>query len=71
MKHKNNLKNTLDSNGISQAELAADAKISLGTINKLYNCKISVTQKTQSKLIIGLNKVSTKKYTVDQIFPQN
>ncbi len=66
---ENTLRNILDSNGLGQTELAIESKVSLGTINKLCNNHISVTLKTKNRLLIGLNKLSGKHLTIDEVFP--
>lgn len=66
---ENSLRNILDSHGLSQTELAAESRVSLGTINKLCNNRISVTLKTQNRLLISLNRLAGKKLTIDEVFP--
>jgi transcriptional regulator with XRE-family HTH domain len=69
---ENNLKEILDSEGKSQVELANAAGISDGTLNKIFNGKITPSIKILNKILTGLNKISEKKqYKFSEVFPSN
>jgi hypothetical protein len=43
--------------------------ISLGTFNKVANCKRTVTLTTESKILNALNKAFGGKYSYKDVFP--
>ena len=70
MAKKNNLKKVLESEGITQAELARRSGISLATINRVYNAKRSPSERTISKILKAVNKLSAgRQYESEDIFP--
>ena len=67
--YQNNLKNTLDSLGLTQTELSLVAKVAIGTVNKVCNMRYNPAPKTKNRLIIGLNSLVKKDFLVEEIFP--
>lgn len=66
---ENKLKYTLESLGLSQTELALEAKVAIGTVNKVCNMRYNPAPKTKSRLAIGLSRLAGKAITVEEIFP--
>lgn len=64
----NCLKDKLDSHGVSQAELSRETGISTGTINRVCNRKRTPALRTKSKIVNGLNTLSSQSYTTEEIF---
>jgi transcriptional regulator with XRE-family HTH domain len=67
---KNNLRNVLDNEGISQIDLARACNVSNGTINKVYNQRRTPSPKTMSKILKGLNRLAENEYVLKDIFPK-
>ena len=64
----NRLKIVLRNEGVTQAALARESGVSEATVNKVYNAKRNPAPATKGKLVKGLNKLATNKYSVDDIF---
>ena len=62
------LKQILENEGISQAQLAQRSKISAGTINKLCNHKRLVTPTTQAKIMKALISLAGRNYERKAVF---
>lgn len=67
----NNLKGILEKNGIMQTELAKVVDIAPGTINRICNKKYKAAPTTQNKILLGVNKLSGKEYSLTEIFPNS
>lgn len=68
---KNNLKATLQKEGITQVELSSPANVSTGSISKYINQKRTPSPTTMSKIVKGINQLSGKSYTTKDIFPNS
>ncbi len=66
----NKLKQILNDEGLSQAELARETGVSTSTINRVCQQRKAVAPRTQTRLTIGVTKLSQngKEYTVKEIF---
>jgi len=67
----NNLQAVLEKEGIKQTEMSKESGVSGSTINKLANNRLIVTKTTQNRLIIAINKIRNKTYSLDDVFPSN
>jgi DNA-binding XRE family transcriptional regulator len=70
MIYKNQLKETIQNEGISQIDLANAAEVAQGTINKICNGQYKPSKTMKSRIIKGLNKKAGKVYETDVIFPE-
>lgn len=69
---KNDLKQILEVEGITERELSEKSGISVGTINRLANQKRAGSPKTQVRIVKGLNECKVAKvYNKDDVFPSN
>jgi len=66
--YNNNLKNTLEKEGINQIDLVVPSGIAHGTINKICNYKYDPSPTSKSKILKGLNKLTEKVYKLEDIF---
>ena len=64
----NILKSKLDDHGFTQTELSEIASISVGTINKVCNQRLTPAPKTLSRIVLSLNKLAQTNYQVNEIF---
>jgi DNA-binding XRE family transcriptional regulator len=67
-RYNNNLKKLLTDNGITQAQLIKESDLSTGTINLICRKKIDPSLKTKEIVVKGLNKLSAKNYTLEEVF---
>lgn len=67
----NNLHAVLEKEGIKQSELFAESKVSGSTINKVANHRLLITKTTQNKILIAINKIRGKSYSLEDVFPGN
>lgn len=67
---KNNLRQVIDNEGISQAEVARVSGFSTNTINKIYNKKTNGAPRTQVKVVEAVNQISGQTYDIRVIFPR-
>lgn len=66
----NFLKEVLVKEGITQAQLAREAGVSAGTVNKVCSRSRDVAPTTRNRLVVTLNRViRSEKYRVEDIFP--
>lgn len=68
---RNNLMKILIEEGIKQSQLAIETGISQGTINKIANQKRSGSPTTRHSLVNGINKISRKNYSHENLFPND
>ncbi len=68
-KHNNNLKDILDSLGLTQTELSFAAKVAIGTVNKVCNMRYTPAPKTKNRLVIGLNTLAKRVFATGEVFP--
>ncbi len=67
---KNNLKRILEIEGIIEPALASKIDLSIGTINKISNQKLKGSPKTRNRIVNGINLITEKSYTLEDIFPE-
>ncbi len=65
---KNNLKSILEKEGVNQTEFAKAISMSNGTINKICNQKYNPAPTSKHKILNGINKLTGKDYTIQDIF---
>jgi len=65
---KNNLKIILVENGITNSELSRASGRAPGTISKICNNKYSPAPTTKSKIVLAINELSGKNYSVEEVF---
>lgn len=66
----NELKAVLIKEGLKQSELAGEAGVSQGTVNKVCNGKLMPAPTTRNRLVAALNRLlKSEKYRVEDIFP--
>ena len=68
---KNNLKEVLVKEGISQAKLANVISVSTGTINKVSNQKKKASPTMEHRIVKGISKIAGHEYIHIQIFPNS
>jgi transcriptional regulator with XRE-family HTH domain len=66
---RNNLKSTLEKEGIRQSELARKSGVGSGTVNRACNQRRTPTATIRNKLVKSLNELAGKEYGHDDIFP--
>ncbi len=64
-----NLKEILEKEGISQIDLSGSIKTAYGTINKTCNNRYNPAPTLKNKILKGVNKLSDRIYTLEEIFP--
>lgn len=69
MMAKNNLRQVLDNEKITQAELARESGFSTNTVNKIYLKKTNGAPTTRGKMVDAVNRLSGQSYTLYAIFP--
>jgi|GEM_PF-941360 len=65
----NNLKKTLETEGIKQVELANSTGLSSGTINKICSLKYDPSTTIKNRLIKGIENLTRKDFNLSEIFP--
>jgi transcriptional regulator with XRE-family HTH domain len=65
---RNKLKQILQKEGITQAQLSAKSGVSSGTINKVCNGNRLVTPTTQAKILKALISLAGRNYGTKDIF---
>lgn len=66
---RNNLRQVLENERITQAALARESGLSTNTINKMFNRRANGAATTQGKVVDGINSLSGQNYEVTDIFP--
>lgn len=66
----NYLKETLNREACTQAELSRRSSVCSKTISKLYHKKGPVSPITKRKILRGLNELSERSYSLGDIFPE-
>jgi len=64
----NNLKTTLEQEGIMQIELSHQCNVSIGTINRACNQKRTPSATIRHRIIKAINRIAGKTYQHDDIF---
>lgn len=64
-----NLKEILEKEGINQIDLSKSIKKAYGTINKICNNRYNPPPTLKNKILKGVNKLSDRIYTLEEIFP--
>jgi transcriptional regulator with XRE-family HTH domain len=65
---RSKLREILEKEGITQAQLSAKSGVSSGTINKVCNAKRSVSPTTQAKIMKALISLAGKNYSPKGLF---
>lgn len=65
----NNLRQVLENERKTQAELARESGFSTTTINKIYTGKGNGSPTTQAKIVDAINSLSGQNYAIFAIFP--
>lgn len=68
-KVKNNLRQALVNERITQAQLSRETGLSTTTINKIYLRKSNGSPNTQGRIVDAINALSGQNYREQDIFP--
>lgn len=68
---KNKLRRVLESEGISQSQLARVSCVSVSTIHKVINHKGNPTLLIKHRIVNGLKHLAYMKYNLSDIFPES
>lgn len=67
----NNLKQVIDSEGLTQVELSKISNVSIGTLSRIVNNKITPTARLKNKIVKAINShLNTDKYLLLDIFSE-
>ena len=68
----NRLREILDTEGLTQAELSRLSKVASGTINRYINQGANPSPATKAKIVKAINNyLDSEKYSIVDIFPEN
>ena len=66
---KNNLQKTLTEEGLSQAQLAREANLSIGTVNRIAKGRKDGAPRTNHAILKALSRLVDKDLDYEDIFP--
>ena len=66
---KNNLRDCLDQNGLTQQDLARESGISYSTVNRTANQRKTPSPSFKTRMVEALSRLAGKRIREEQVFP--